>query len=212
MSSSGTTSAAAGKQTELVFRTWGGKRKGAGRKPRGESPGVAHRGRDELGRCVPIHVTLTMADWVYNLRSRRSFRVIEKALRTGGDRFGVRVVEFSVQGEHIHLMAETDDRVALGRAIKGLSVRIARGLNRMMGKKGRVVRDRYHSRVLRTPRETRNAIRYIRDNHRRHMAQVGKDLPSGWIDPYSSCCPDLAGLLPSPRSWLLRVGWQRETS
>ncbi len=194
----------------MVFRTWGGKRKGAGRKPRGENAGVAHRCRDELGRRLPVHVTLTMADWVYNLRSRRSFRVIEKALRSGADRFDVRVVELSVQGEHIHLITETDDTVALGRSMKGLSVRIAKGLNRMMNRRGRVMRDRYHSRVLRTPRETRNAIRYVRQNHRRHMAQVGKQLPAGWVDPYSSCCPDVAALLPPPRGWLLRVG--RDTS
>ncbi|MBI2893184.1 MAG: hypothetical protein HYY06_06495 [Deltaproteobacteria bacterium] len=200
------------RQTEFVFRSWGGKRSGAGRKPRGESPGVPHRCRDELGRCLPIHVTLTVAPWVYNLRSRRSFRVIEKALRLGGDRFGVRLVEFSVQGEHIHLMAETGDTVALGRAIKGLSVRLAKGLNRMMGRRGRVVGDRYHSRVLRTPTETRNAIRYIRNNHRRHMAQVGKLLPADFTDPYSSCCPELAAILPAPRSWLLRAGWHRGTS
>ncbi|MBI2895918.1 MAG: transposase [Deltaproteobacteria bacterium] len=200
------------RQTEFVFRSWGGKRPGAGRKPRGKLGGVPHRCRDELGRCLPVHVTLTMADWVYNLRSRRSFRVIEKALRLGADRFGVLIVELSVQGEHIHLMAEADDTVALGRAIKGLSVRIAKGLNRMMGRRGRVVRDRYHSRVLRTPRETRNVIRYIRENHRRHMAQVGKELPAGWVDPYSSCCPDLAVLLPSPRGWLVRASRQGGTS
>jgi REP element-mobilizing transposase RayT len=196
----------------LEFRTWGGARKGAGRKPRGESAGVAHRSRDELERCLPIHVTLTMAPSVYNLRSRRSFRVIEKALWVGADRFGVRVVEFSVQGEHIHLMAETDDRLALGRAIKGLSVRLAKGLNAMMGRKGPVVGDRYHARVLRTPTETRRVRRYIRDNHRQHMAKVGKHLPAGWVDPYSSFCPELAALLPSARSWLLRVGWQKGTS
>lgn len=200
------------RQTELVFRTWGGKRKGAGRKPRGESAGVAHRTRDELGRRLPVHVTLSMASHVYNLRSRRSFRVIEKALAVGADRFGVRLVEIGAGGEHIHLMAEADDRVSLGRALKGLSVRLAKGLNRMMGREGRVLADRYHAHVLRTPLETRRALRYIRDNHRKHMAEVGKPLAAGWVDPYSSGCPEVAALLATPRSWLLRVGWLRGTS
>ena len=212
MRSPKTTRAGRPRQTELVFRTWGGKRKGAGRKPLGESAGVAHRSREPIGRRLPVHVTLTMGARVYNLRSRRSFRVIEKALQGGADRFGVRVVELSVQGEHIHMMAETDDSPSLGRAMKGLSVRLAKGLNRMMGRKGRVLSDRYHAHVLRTPLETRRALRYIRDNHRKHMAAVGKPLAAGWVDPYSSGCPEVAALLASPQSWLLKVGWQRGTS
>jgi REP element-mobilizing transposase RayT len=55
---------------------------------------------------MPLHVTLRMAPHVYNLRSRRSFRVIAAALRIGGDRFNVRVIQFSVQGNHIHLVVE----------------------------------------------------------------------------------------------------------
>jgi hypothetical protein len=80
------------RQLGLEFRTWGGKRAGAGRKPRGARGGVAHRSRGEWTRPVPLHVTLRMAPHLYNLRSRRSFRVIGAALRLGGDRLDVRVV------------------------------------------------------------------------------------------------------------------------
>ena len=111
------------RQLALEFRTWGGKRAGAGRKPRGARAGVAHRPRGEWTRPMPLHVTLRMAPHVYNLRSRRSFRVIAAALRLGGDRFDVRVVEFSVQGNHIHLVVEAPDR----RALQGLAIRVARG-------------------------------------------------------------------------------------
>jgi REP element-mobilizing transposase RayT len=113
---------------------------------------------------VPFHVTLRMAPHVYNLRSRRSFRVIAAALRIGGDRFDVRIIEFSVQGNHIHLLVEAPDRRALARAIQGFSIRVARGLNRMMGRSGRVFDDRYHARVLRTPTEVRHAIHYVISN------------------------------------------------
>jgi REP element-mobilizing transposase RayT len=86
---------------------------------------------------------------------------IAAALRIGGDRFDVRVVEFSVQGNHVHLLVEAPDRHALARAIQGFSIRVAKGLNRMMGRTGRVFDDRYHARVLRTPTEVRHAIRYV---------------------------------------------------
>src|SRR3977135_1035986 len=74
------------RQLGLEFRTWGGKRAGAGRKPRGARAGVAHRSRGEWTRPMPLHVTVRMAPHVYNLRSRRSFRVIEAARPRGGGR------------------------------------------------------------------------------------------------------------------------------
>src|SRR6266704_4527780 len=83
------------RQLGLEFRTWGGKRAGAGRKPRGARAGVAHRSRGEWTGVMPLHVTLRMAPHIYNLRSRRSFRIIEASLRLGGDRLNVRVVELS---------------------------------------------------------------------------------------------------------------------
>jgi REP element-mobilizing transposase RayT len=156
----------------------------------------------------PLHVTLRMAPHVYNLRSRRSFRVIEAALWVGGDRFEVRIVRFSVQGNHIHLLVEAPDRRALARAIQGLSIRIAKGLNRMMGRTGRVLGDRYHARVLRTPTEVRHAIRHILDNARKHAAERGETYSPGYVDPYSSAgARDL--VLPPARTWLLREGWKR---
>ena len=157
---------------------------------------------------MPLHVTLRMAPHVYNLRSRRSFRVIAAALRGGADRFDVRIVEFSVQGNHIHLLVEAPNRHALARAIQGLSIRVAKGLNRMMRRKGRVFDDRYHARVLRTPTEVRHAIRYILDNARKHAAQRGETYAAGYVDPYSSAgASDLA--LPSAETWLVRTCGER---
>jgi REP element-mobilizing transposase RayT len=157
---------------------------------------------------MPLHVTLRMAPHVYNLRSRRSFRVIAAALRVGGDRFDVRVIQFSVEGNHIHLLVEAPDRTALARAIQGFSIRIAKGLNRMMGQSGRVFDDRYHARLLRTPTEVRHAIRYIRDNARKHAAERGETYPPGYVDPYSSAgAADLA--VPAAQTWLVRESGKR---
>ena len=157
---------------------------------------------------MPLHVTLRMAPHVYNLRSRRSFRVIAAALRIGGDRFDVRVVEFSIQGNHIHLVVEAPNRRGLARAIQGLSIRVAKGLNRMMGRSGRVFDDRYHARLLRTPTEVRHALRYVLDNARKHAAERGEIYGPGYVDPYSSAgAPELA--MPPAQTWLLRTGWKR---
>ena len=128
-------------------------------------------------------------------------------MRGGGDRFAVRVVACSVQGNHIHLLVEAPDRVALGRAMKGLSVRLARGLNRMMKRSGRVLDDRYHAHVLRTPTEVRRAMTYVRDNARKHAAQRGERWPADHVDRYSSAGAKLG--LPAARTWLVQAGYAR---
>jgi REP element-mobilizing transposase RayT len=199
------------RQIGFAFRTWGGKRKGAGRKPSGERAGVAHRPRSAFTRRLPVHVTLRVAPHVYNLRSRRSFVRIERALRAGGDRFDVRIIRFSIQGNHLHLLVEAPNHEALARATKGFAVRVAKGLNQVMGNKGRVFGDRYHAHVLRTPTEVRRAIFYIRDNARKHAAERGEIYSARYVDPYSSAgVPEL--VLPPAQTWLLREGWKRGAS
>src|SRR5437867_3599150 len=108
------------KQMVLKFRTWGGKRKGAGRKPKGEKAGVSHLRRAVLPQRFPVHVTWRMRKHVWNLRTKRCFRVLERAFWAGSDRFGFRLIHFSVQGNHIHLIGEAADRRALARGMQGL--------------------------------------------------------------------------------------------
>jgi len=151
---------------------------------------------------MPVHVTLRVAEHVWNLRSRRSFRVFERALYAGADRFGSRVVQFSVQGNHLHLLVEAGDTQALCQGVKALSIRVAKGMNRLMGTQGRVMGDRYHARVLRTPTEVRACVHYIRQNYRKHSAERGSRLAVGWIDPYSSDARTVT--LPTPQTWLVR--------
>ena len=194
------------RQLGLELRTWGGARKGAGRKPKGERAEVAHLPRAVLAARFPVHVTLRVCPEVWNLRSRRSFRVISAALLAGADRFGMRICEFSVQGNHVHLLLEATDEQALTRGMQGLCIRMARGLNRMMGRTGRVFADRYHVHILRTPTEVQRALAYVRGNHQKHSAERGQPRPDGWVDPYSSASREHGLVLPAPRTWLLAKG------
>ena len=171
--------------------------------------GVSHAARTRLGRRWPLHVTLRMADRVFSLRSRRAVRVIEAALRASRDRFHPKVVQVSVMGNHVHLLVEAEDHLELARAMQGLCIRIAKGLNKMMREhgvpsaRGRVFADRYHSRVLRTPSEVRNAVHYLRENRRHHFGGV-----SAHVDEYSSDGL-LAGVVAAPTHWLITAGVQR---
>ncbi len=174
------------KQESLDLRTWGGKRCGAGRKSARERAPVPHTERDPVSRHHPVHVTLRMADHVWNLRSERSFRIIDGAFRAARRRPGFRIVHFSVLGNHVHMIVEADGTPTLTNAVRAVSIRLARRLNAMMGRRGPVFEDRYHAHVLRTPAEVRNAIRYVLGNFANHAARRGERFGARWVDPFSS--------------------------
>jgi REP-associated tyrosine transposase len=87
--------------------------------------------------------------------------------------------------------------------MRSLLIRIARGINHVMGARGSRVAERYHEHVLKTPTETRNALKYVLRNRAHHLAKRGEpsDPP---VDRFSSETSDLAVLLKPPESWLLR--------
>ena len=141
----------------------------------------------------------------------------------GGDRFGFRLVHFSVQSNHLHLIAEADGRDALRRGVQGLCIRVAKSLNRLVERAGSVFSDRYHMHVLRSPLETRRCLAYVLLNSRKHAAQQGRRLSSttaidpcstgagfkGWLGPVVLATRLAAPHLPQARSWMLRIGWKK---
>jgi putative transposase len=126
------------------------------------------------------------------------FAAVRAAIAAGCSRFGMRVVHFSVQSNHIHLAVEAADARSLTRGMRGLAVRIARAVNRAAGRKGKVFDDHYFSRELCTPAEVRKVVRYVLDNAMLHAGSSPR------TDPCASCAPVVA-----PRTWLLSVGWLR---
>src|SRR6266849_35955 len=135
---------------QLEFPSHGGRRANAGR-PKGDR--VSHSARPRFETAVALHVTLRVAAHVWNLRSARAFRRLRSCFEKSRGRFGLRLIHFSVLGNHLHLIVEADSSEALSRGMQGLSIRIAKALNRLMSRHGRVLSDHYHSRLLRTPTE-----------------------------------------------------------
>jgi putative transposase len=199
-------------QTALNFRQHGGLRAGAGRK-RSKDSGVPHLLRPPLAARHPVHVTLRVARRCWNLRSHRALREIEAAFHAGRERFGFRLVHYAVLGNHLHLVVEAESKEALARGMKGLAIRAARALNKMMNRKGNVFADRYHAHVLKTPREAARALRYVLMNFAHHAQAWGEKVSATFIDPFSSvrylaAFPGDGAPVASPRTWLLRVGWR----
>jgi REP element-mobilizing transposase RayT len=197
-----------------------------GRTPR---PRVPHRSRPLHQARNPVHVTLRVRPGVPSLRSFELAKTIVEGLRKAATstwkrqaqrRESFRVVTFSIQPNHLHLLVEAADKAALARGMQGLAAGMARRINRTLRRRGRLFAERYHAHALRSPREVRNGLVYVLKNFEKHPEPI-PDLgtaPRDGIDPCSSArwfagwrepCPAsvLAPPVAAPRTWLLRVGW-----
>ena len=171
---------------------------------------------------MPVHVTLRVRDGVPSLRRRDFVGEFRRSLGAASTRSGFRVVHYSVQRNHVHLIVEARGKRALGSGMKSISARLARAVNRVFRRSGPVLDGRYHMRLLRTPREVRSALAYVLLNVRKHYKQrFGKTPPlrldeassarwfRGWKggglgDPARGPCE-----VADARTWLLTTGWRR---
>jgi REP element-mobilizing transposase RayT len=219
------------RQRELFRR--GGKRRGAGRKPRGARAGERHEARPEFKPYHPLHIVMRVAPEVGSLRRRAMYKALREATITAALRERFRIVHISLQRTHVHLLVEAEHKTALAHGMQGFTISAARNINTALGngarrRRGKVFADRYHAEVITTPTRARHALGYVLSNWRKH----GEDrdgLPSTWlVDPFSSAIsfPDWAELeeqpcmwpiregydpmmVRRPQSWLLREGWKR---
>jgi putative transposase len=234
MARTASTEPAVGTQLEMravvdapLKRTWGGKRKGAGRKPATDRRrNVPHRVRELHKGRHPVHVTLRAKSGLPSLRHQLvsdMLRTILRNQRKRRYRNAFQVVEFSIQDNHLHLIVEAigkeDAPDTLRSGVSGLAIAFAKRLNNMLRRRGKVWGDRWHGHELVTPREVRNVLVYVFRNLARHGTRmVGK----GLVDPLSSASrfrhftsavepiiePESWPEAP-PRTWLLGQGWRR---
>ena len=156
----------------------GAKRRG--RKPKPGRRAVPHRAREAHSSSHPVHVVLRSR--LRSLRTQFVFPTIRLALaKAARARADFRVTQFSVQGDHLHLIVEAASSAALSRGMQGLAIRVARRVNSLVFRSGKLWLGRFFSRELRSPRVVRNALAYVLNNFRKHRAPGASR-----IDPYSS--------------------------
>jgi putative transposase len=224
------TSRSSGKRTAplLPFRPGrGGARPGAGRKPKIPGrPGVDHRPRAPLAQRFPVHVTLKLRSGLPRLRSKTTYDALRAAFAAGCARNlsgAFRLCHYAILNDHLHLICEAEGRTALSRGLQGLLIRIARALNKLWSRRGSVFADRYHDHILKSPREVRNALRYVFGNGRKHAAEGREVRVPQALDTFTSA-PWFDGFreritvhgieaivrpVTSARTWLLTEGWLR---
>jgi len=216
------------KPEQLTFKKvngWGGKRRGAGRP--NESGTVNHMGREEVNFKKPLHLTLRLKDEVrINLRSSEMLECFKECAEKAKTA-GLRVIHFSVQSNHIHILAECRDNPTLSKGMKSLGCRLGKAIRQRCGGRGSVFKGRFHLHVLKTPREAKNGLGYVLLNQSKHQGLIPyndryssagyfyewKKLLGRKVGPILSDWRKRDRPLPSylsaPKSWLAREGWMK---
>jgi len=155
---------------------------------------------------------------VPSLRFARLVAAFERSVAQACERGDFRVVHYSLQSNHVHLLVEAVSPAALACGMKSVGARLARAINRVFGRVGPVLADRYHLHVLKTPREVRSALRYVLLNARHHASRLPSrrllDPASSarWFDGWKMIVSDAKGASRRPvaraKTWLLAVGWK----
>jgi REP element-mobilizing transposase RayT len=219
----------------VLFKKRGGKRRGAGRPPKGPRAGSPHKQRPYLHARYPVHVVLRVVSAVGNLRRRRVYHAIREATLTTARRANFRIVHLSIQRTHVHLLVEADHKEALASGMQGFQISAAKHLNAAISKgrpgprrRGPVFPDRYHAEIITSSRQARHTLSYVINNWRKHKEDRSEVTRTWTIDWFSSAAmfPDWAEygdvgflwrgpptydplLVYRPRTWLLREGWKR---
>jgi REP element-mobilizing transposase RayT len=223
------------RQAEMEFRTWGGKRDGAGRPVKGRRRGELHLPRAQFHKTRVVHCTLRIVDDVRPLRRPQLYRAIRGAMFVVGRQPDFRITHISLEHDHVHLLIEVDSHEALSRGMQSFQISAAKRINAAFRSKrdgrrrrGKVFADRYHPVFIDSPRQARNAISYVMNNWRRHRLDNGFHTRNWDVDYYSSgptwrgwrelgdpsfvidMPPEYEPLpVALPRTWLLAKGYER---
>jgi REP element-mobilizing transposase RayT len=184
----------------------------------GPRPSVRHRARSVHKCWNPLHVTLRAVSGLPSFRQQVLYAAFERAFRTTR-REDFRIVEFSVQDNHVHMIVEADDKDALARGMKSFSVRANRLFNAALGRgRGRVWGDRYHRRDLTSARHVRNALVYCLSNYKKHQRvthgrpRIDPCSSARWFQGWTAIRAHDDGERPTEeaRTVLLRAAWWRK--
>jgi len=172
--------------------------KGAGR-PKGRSKHyIPHIKREALPAKTPVHITIKINKEYKGLRNKTFLSITKLAIKKARLK-GLRVIYFTIQFDHLHLFIEPKNMRELSNGIRSLVCAMAERMRRhlKLDKLKSFVKDRYHLHILKTPREVKNAIKYILGNTIKHSGVFRN------LCPYTFTFkkPESFALEP-PRFWL----------
>jgi REP element-mobilizing transposase RayT len=207
---------------DLEPRTWGGKREGAGRKRDRSRSDPSHAKQAIHRERHPLHLVMRAFDDVPRLRSEVMLSTIREATWSVDQPSTFRLLQMSVQHNHLHLIAEAEDNAARSEAMHRLGLALARGINGSTGRKGKVFRYRYHATEITSPTQMHHAYAYVLCNWRHHGEHLRSDAArKAMFDPYSTASRFDGWSIPTPptafdpnlpvyepQTWIARTGWR----
>src|SRR5258708_13847910 len=112
---------------------WGGKRSGAGRP--NKSKKLNHMKRETVDQKKPLHITQKLMPGLFSLRKKEILKIFRKSANEA-KRFGFYVLHFSIQKDHLHYVAEVKSNLALGKGMRSLAGRFAKGTRKKIHENG----------------------------------------------------------------------------
>lgn len=197
---------------------------------------MPHDEREHFDKLRAAHVTLRLVRGYDSLRQRATYDVLRIATEAVSKRPDFRIVHLSIELDHVHLVVEANNHVALGNGVRAFQISAAQRLNRAIGRargervRGKVFAERYDVRFIGSPTQARNTINYVLNNWRRHgQDETGIEVRYWDIDYMSSAIsfdgwaeleqPNFVFryrvpveerlCVAMPRSWLLSKGWRK---
>lgn len=158
----------------------GGRRPNCGR-ARIHSKGVAHRTREKVNARTPLHINFKYSTF---MRTRCVLEILKIAF-INASKHGFYITHFTLQSNHIHIIAETTETALLIKGMRSLTGTIVKRIG-----KGSIQIERYHLHILKNPTEVLNAVKYVLNNDVKH---TGKR------------CSEFTGTFNIGKSWLLRM-------
>ncbi len=177
---------------------------------------MPHRRRFDHDASLPVHVTVRAVAGFSWFRRQRIARAVFDVIRRA-QREDFRIVEFSLQTNHLHLLVEAVSTSALRSGVAGLKIRMAKRINRLLLRRGALWAGRWHGRLVTSLRQVRRVLVYVLANAIKHGSVSDNPDPlssAPWFDGWAR--KPTGGKLaraPNPalpaRTHALARGWRR---
>jgi len=152
------------KNTQLNFINL----KRAGR-PAKNDRAIRHIERPKFHRMRSLHLTIKIRENKADIQNKRILIRLAHSIQRARLQ-GLKVLHFALEYNHVHLLVEAGSHEILHKAMQALGISFAKGINKIKSRKGAVYKHRYHFRQISTPRDLKNVIHYILQNHRKHRS------------------------------------------
>lgn len=155
------------KHTQLNFLN----PKRAGR-PAIHDPGIRHVRRLKLKRPSSLHLTIKVRE-NKDIQSKRILKALHHAIKRARLK-GLKVVHYTLEYNHVHLLVESVDNKILHKGMQAFGITITKAINKIKRTKGAVYKNRYHLRLINSPRQLKNVLHYIFTNGVKHKRTSSK--------------------------------------